>query len=152
MLTSCGYGASRMVHQAQYTMIGMTGNDLQACAGPPDKTTKIGPAQIFTYDYKPGTNNGFNLELPLQLGGFSLGGSGTFCRADFRLVDNRVTELHYTGDDDKAIGNDGVCAPLIRGCIRQPEPTMTDPAHAYDRASAFHSPSVPAQPAPAEIP
>lgn len=151
LLTGCGYGASRISHEAQYSMIGMSVNDLEACAGPPDKTTRLnGEAQIFTYEYKPGANNGFNVDLPLNLGGISLGGAGSYCRADLRLVGDRVTELHYTGDDDKAIGNDGVCAPLIRGCIRQPEPTMTDPTHAWDRASAFHAPPVPAQPQAAE--
>lgn len=152
LLSGCGYYASRQSHQAQFSMVGMGVNDLEACAGPPDKTTRIGAAQIFTYDYKPAGTGGLTVTLPLELGGVALGGSGTYCRADFRLVDNKVTELHYTGDDDDTIGQDGVCAPLIRGCLRQFEPTETDPTHSWSRASAFSAPPVPAQPAAGEDP
>lgn len=152
LLGGCGYGASRLSHEAQFSMIGMGVNDLEACAGPPDKTTRIGAAEIFTYEYKPTATGGLTVTLPLELGGVALGGSGTYCRADFRLVADRVTELHYTGDDDKTIGSDGVCAPLVRGCLRQFEPTMTDPTHAWSRASAFGSPPVPPQPVAGEVP
>ncbi|MBN9511386.1 MAG: hypothetical protein J0I21_20045 [Alphaproteobacteria bacterium] len=153
-LSGCGYGDSRMVHEAQISMIGMTSNDLQACAGPADKVTKLNDhAEIYTYLYKPASTGGFNVQLPLSLGGVSIGGSGTYCSADLRVVDNHVTELHYTGDNDKAIGDDGVCVPLIRGCMRQPEPTMQPVNGAnYDRSSAYHSPPVPAQPPAAEEP
>ena len=127
-LSACGYGASKLAHRAQLSMIGMSVNDLQACAGPPDKTTKLNPAaEIFTYEYKPAANGGLTIDLPLNLGGIAIGGSGTYCRADLRLVDHRVTELHYAGDDDDAVGSDGVCAALVRGCLRQPEPTMVSP-------------------------
>ncbi len=154
VLAGCGYGASRLSHEAQLSMIGMTENDLEACAGPPDKTTTLNPETvIFTYEYKPSANGGFNVELPLSLGGISLGGSGTYCRADMRLVDHRLVELHYTGDDDKAVGNDGVCTPLIRGCMRQPEPTMGDVGGTnYDKSSGYSSPPVPPLPSVAEIP
>ena len=154
LVSGCGYDASRLTHEAQFSMIGMTENDLDACAGPPDKTTTINPvASVFTYEYKPSGNGGLSVELPLSLGGVSIGGEGTYCRADFRLVDHRVTELHYTGDDDQTIGQDGVCAPLIRGCMRQPEPTMGMVGGAnYDRSSAYASPPVPAQTPQAEAP
>ena len=81
----------------------------------------------------------------------ALGGSGNICSANFRLVDNRVTDVHYTGADDLTIGNDGVCEPVIRGCMRQPEATMqpvTGPD--YDQSSAYSSPAVPRQPPEAE--
>jgi hypothetical protein len=68
-----------------------------------------------------------------------------------RLVDNRVTELHYTGADDLDIGNDGVCDPVIRGCMRQPESSMQPVAgQDHSESSAYHSPAVPAQPAAAQ--
>ncbi len=135
-------------------MIGMTGNDLQACAGAPDKTVKLNAStQVFTYDSKPAGPGGLNLTMPLNLGGVTIGAGGSYCRANFRLVNNQVTELHYTGDDDPSIGHEGVCEPLIRGCMRQPEPTM-HPADALtrDRSSAYHAPPVPPQPPDAEQP
>lgn len=152
-LAGCGYGASRMAHQAQISMIGMSEADLLSCAGPPAKQTRLNPeAVVDTYGYSPGSSNGFTLTLPLTLGGVSLGASGTTCTADVRIVDHRVTEVHYTGADDMTIGEDGVCAPIFRGCLRQPEATMVpDVSKAYDKASAFSSPAVPAQPPAAEI-
>ena len=153
LLTGCGYDASRLSHEAQLSMIGMSENDLEACAGPPDKTTTLNPAaNVFTYENKPAALGGFNVTLPLELGGVSLGGSGTYCRADIRLIDHRVAELHYTGDDDETIGSDGVCAALFRGCMRQPEPTMGNVGgRNYDRSSAFASPPVPPLPPAAEV-
>lgn len=152
LLSSCGYGASRMVHAAQISMVGMTANDLRACAGPPDKVTKLNAStDLYTYLYKPGSTGGFVVELPLNLGGLALGGTGTYCSANLRLVDSRVTEVHYTGNDDRSVGEDGLCAPLIRGCMREPEPSMREVGGAsYDHASAFHAPPVPPQPPASE--
>jgi hypothetical protein len=154
LLAGCGYGDSRTAHQAQVSMIGMNGNDLQACAGAPDKTVKLNPdTQVFTYEFKPAGAGGVNVTLPLELGGVVAGASGSYCRANFRLVNNRVTELHYTGDNDRAVGNDGVCEPLIRGCMRQPEATMQPvDATTRDRSSAYRSPAVPQQPSASEEP
>lgn len=151
-LTGCGYSESRQAHLAQISMIGMSSADLLSCAGPPVKSTKISSvAHVDSYSYSPANNNGFTLTLPLSLGGVALGGSGTGCTASVRVVNNKVTEVHYTGADDETIGNDGVCDPIFRGCLRQPEPTMqsvTGPN--YDKSSAFHSPPVPAQSIEAE--
>lgn len=147
-LGGCGYGDSRLAHEAQISMIGMSANDLEACAGPPDKITKLSDeTEIYTYVYKPSATGGFTVDLPLNLGGLNLGGSGTYCGTNLRVIDDTVTELHYTGADDETIGEDGVCAPIIRGCMRQPEATMQPVTGAnYDRSSAFHPPPVPVQP------
>jgi hypothetical protein len=153
-LASCGYGASRQAHEAQTSMIGMTAADLVACAGPPAKTTKLnGDSEVDTYTYTPPAGAGFNLTLPLELGGVTIGGPGNSCITNFRLVDKRVTEVHYTGPDDLDIGNDGVCDPVIRGCMRQPEATMQPvTGKTYNDSSAFASPAVPKQPADAQEP
>ena len=153
-LASCGYGASRQAHEAQTSMIGMTIADLVACAGPPSKTTKLNSsAEVDTYVYTPKAGSGFNLTLPLELGGITIGGSGNSCTTNVRLVDNRVTEVHYTGPNDLDIGQDGVCDPVIRGCMRQPEATMQPvTGKDYDDSSAFSSPAVPRQPAAAQEP
>jgi hypothetical protein len=145
-LAGCGYGASRSAHQAQFSMIGMSSNDLLSCAGPPDKTLQVNPAvQILAYSIKPGVAGGLGLPIPL-LGTITLGGSGGTCLANIRVVDNRVSEVHYTGDDDKVIGSDGICEPLIRGCMREPEPSMAPVSgKGSGSISAFHSPPVPPQ-------
>ena len=151
-LAGCGYGASRQAHEAQISMIGMSSADLLSCAGPPAKSTTLNPvAYIDTYTYSPSNNNGFTLSLPLSLGGVALGGSGTGCTANVRVINNRVTEVHYTGADDLAVGEDGVCDPIFRGCMRQPEPTMQPVTGGnYSHSSAFVAPPVPRQPSAAE--
>jgi hypothetical protein len=141
-----------MAHEVRISMIGMSSADLLSCAGPPVKSTRISEAaHVDTYTYPPGAANGFTLTLPLSLGGGAFGGSGTSCIADVRVVNNAVTEPHYTGSDDETIGNDGVCEAIFGGCLRQPEATMkpvTGPN--YDKSSAFHSPTVPPQTSQAE--
>jgi hypothetical protein len=151
-LGGCGYGASKAAHQAQISMIGMSEADLEACAGPPDKTIALNDAaHILNYVYKPNGTGGLTVDLPLNLGGVSLGGSGTYCTANFRVVAHQVTEVHYSGDNDKTIGSDGVCTPIIRGCLRQPEPTMRPVGgENQPHASAFGPPPVPAQTSRAE--
>lgn len=151
-LAGCGYSESRHAHLAQISMIGMSSADLLACAGPAAKSTKINDvAHVETYTYNPSATGGFNLTLPLSLGGVSLGGSGTGCIANVRIVNNKVTEVHYTGPDDMTIGGEGVCEPIFRGCLRQPEGTMQPVNGAdYDQSSAFHSPPVPPQTSQAE--
>ena len=147
LLAGCGYPESKVAHQAQLRLVGASANDLESCAGPPDKVVPLNPTTtLYSYDYKPAATGGFNLTLPLSLGGVSFGGSGTYCRAIARIVSGRVTELHYTGDDDKTIGGDGVCEPLIRGCMRQPELTMQPASAVRGRASAFRQPPLQSQP------
>ena len=150
-LGGCGYGASRTAHQAQFSMIGMSVNDLQACAGPADKTVPLNPqAEVMAYSVKPGVQGGLGLPIPL-LGTITIGGSGGTCFADVRVVDNRVSEVHYTGDDDKVIGTDGICDTLFRGCLREPEPTMRPVSgNGSGSISGFYSPPVPPQPIQAE--
>ncbi|NHO32956.1 hypothetical protein [Acetobacter fallax] len=145
-LSGCGYFNSRTVHKAQMAMIGMTSNDLQSCAGTPDKVTKLnGTTQLYQYSYKPSATGAFSFN-PLGFGAISFTGNGSSCTALMRLDHDQVTEVHYTGDDDRTIGNDGVCEPLVRGCMRQPESTMQKVnGGPFGPVSAFSAPAIPAQ-------
>ncbi|GBQ88272.1 hypothetical protein AA13595_2352 [Gluconacetobacter johannae DSM 13595] len=131
-------------------MIGMTSNDLQACAGPPEKAVTLNDTtKVFQYSYKPGASGSFSIS-PLNLATVSYGGSGSYCVTVIRLVGDRVSEVHYSGDDDKFIGTDGVCAAIVRGCVRQPEATMRHvKGGPFGPVSAFSAPPVPPQPASA---
>jgi len=146
LLGGCGYGDSRTAHRAQLSMVGMTVNDLQACAGVPDKTQKLNEhTNVLEYVWKPSATGSFSVS-PLNLSTITFGGTGAQCLAMFRIVDDKVAEVHYAGDDDETIGTDGVCSTVVRGCIRQPETTM----HAVKGGitgpvSAFSSPAVPQQ-------
>ncbi|NHN88453.1 hypothetical protein [Acetobacter conturbans] len=145
-LSGCGYFDSRSAHKAQFTMIGMTSNDLQSCAGTPDKVTKLNATtDLYQYSNKPSATGAFSIN-PFGMGQTSYNGTGSSCTALFRVDHGQVTEVHYTGDNDKTIGHEGICEPIIRGCIRQPEATMRPVNNGvFGPVSGFHSPAVPAQ-------
>ena len=44
--------------------------------------------------------------------------AGTDRHAVVRVVDGKVAELNYTGDNEDFVGKEGVCAPIVRGCLR----------------------------------
>ncbi|ACI52383.1 conserved hypothetical protein [Gluconacetobacter diazotrophicus PA1 5] len=151
-LGGCGYFDSRAAHKAQVTMIGMTSYDLQACAGLPTSTKQLNDTtQIFVYTgtHSQPTYGGSTL-IPvgdvvttiLQLGG----GGGTTCTAVIRLDHDRVSDVHYAGDDDEMVGTDGICSIITRGCARQPESTMKrSDGGVFGPVSAFHPPVTPNQ-------
>lgn len=106
-------------------MIGVDENDMQACAGIPDKIKKIDDhTTIYEYQRSRNIETSANSTLiPVQ----SLqnivnaigGGDGKSCIADFRVVDGKVQDVYYSGDNDMLIGTDGVCATVVRGCVRR---------------------------------
>ena len=119
-LTGCGYFDSREAHRAQLAMIGMTSNDLQACAGLPSSTKQLNDTtQIFVYTgTQPQPSFGGSTLIPVgdivttvaQLGG----GGGTSCTAVIRLDHDRVSDVHYAGNNDEIIGTDGICSIFTR--------------------------------------
>lgn len=152
-LSGCGYFDSRAAHKAQVTMIGMTSYDLQACAGIPSATKQLNDTtQIFTYTgTQPQLSYGGSTLIPIgdivttiqNLGG----GGGTSCTAVIRLDHDRVSDVHYTGNNDEIIGTDGICSIITRGCARQPEGTMKRSTGSllFGPVSAFRPPTTPNQ-------
>lgn len=156
LLAACGYADSYMAHEAQLRMQGMTSQDLQSCAGIPDKTKRLDDrTELLGYTLKNDATGGVEISLPVFGGGYTVGGSGTSCTATFRLTDGRVSGVFYSGNNDRPVGEDGVCAPLIRGCMRRPMPSMAPLTDAtQSEASAFRqppAPPVPPPPAPAVV-
>ncbi|GAN63151.1 hypothetical protein AA0313_0858 [Acetobacter indonesiensis NRIC 0313] len=151
-LSGCGYFDSRAAHKAQVTMIGMTSYDLQACAGLPSATKQLNDTtQIFVYTgTQPQPSYGGSTLIPIgdiattiaQLSG----GGGTTCSAIIRLDNDRVSDVHYTGNNDEMIGTDGICSIITRGCAREPEGTMKRSSGGlFGPVSAFHPPKTPNQ-------
>ncbi|WP_149535898.1 hypothetical protein [Siccirubricoccus phaeus] len=147
---SCGHQESRLAHEAQLSLVGMSSADLQSCAGVPDKSSRIDDrTEVFTYIYKSDVTGGVQVTLPIIGGGYQIGASGSNCSANMRLVDGRVHSVFYSGNNDRPIGTDGVCAPIIRGCMRRPQATMTPmTGQAGHDVSAFSQPPAPPPPAP----
>lgn len=149
VLGGCGYYSSRMAHKGQLAVLGMTSEDLQACVGVPDRTQTINDhVQIFQYTRStniPATND--STLIPLQtlvnLTQTTLGGAGATCVASIRLVDGRVTDMHYSGDNDQMIGTDGVCATIVKGCLNTPVQSEHNVSGTiFGPVSAFHAPDI----------
>ena len=157
-LSGCGYTDSRAAHRAQLTMIGISSEDVQTCVGIPDKIKKLNDnTQIFEYTRTiniPSTNDStlIPLQTVVNLTETALGGAGKTCVADIRFDNDKVTQVHYSGDDDEIIGTDGVCSTVVRGCIRQPLPTMKRVRKGpFGPVSGFYSPKIKAAPEPAPV-
>jgi hypothetical protein len=126
-MAGCGSPGAQVAEQARGRLVGMDVNDLQSCAGIPTRTTALTDGTtLLSYEQKNANTGGLNVSVPL-VGGFSLAGSGSYCQALFRVAGGRVIGLNYTGDNDDVGGRDGVCAPIVRGCLRQPVPAEVPP-------------------------
>ena len=100
-------------------VIGLDADSFQACAGIPTRTKRLDPrTEIFSYELKNENVGGMEFSVPLVGGGFKIAGSGSYCHAIVRVVDGKVAEVNYTGDNDDFVGKEGVCAPIVRGCLR----------------------------------
>jgi hypothetical protein len=103
-------------------ILGMDADTLKSCAGIPTRTEQLGPrTALYSYEIKYERTGGAQITLPVVGGGFSLGGSGSYCHALVRVVDGSVAAVNYTGDNDDMIGKEGICAPIFRGCMRAQE-------------------------------
>jgi hypothetical protein len=62
-------------------------------------------------------------------GGFGItGGGGGYCHATFRLKEGRVAEVRYSGETNATLAPDAYCAPIVSGCLNQPERADTSPS------------------------
>jgi hypothetical protein len=64
-----------------------------------------------------------------------------------------VAGLSYSGNNDRPHGTDGVCAPIVRGCMRRPQASMVPLTRETEaQSSAYHQPPAPPlQPAESEV-
>lgn len=121
LLTACAPRGAEVAAEARQRLIGMDADDLRSCAGIPTRTLRLGDgSELFSYEQQNENVGGLNVSIPMA-GGFRLAGSGSYCHALFRVAQGRVAGLAYTGDSDDVDGRDGVCAPIVRGCLRQLE-------------------------------
>jgi hypothetical protein len=118
LMCACSPGYEVAQKGRQY-IVGMDAKTLQSCAGIPTRTNQLDPrTELYSYEIHYERTGGVQITLPIIGGGFSAGGSGSYCHALVRIVDDKVVAVTYTGDDDEMIGKDGVCAPIFRGCLR----------------------------------
>jgi hypothetical protein len=122
-----------VAEKGRQLILGMDVDTLQSCAGIPTRTKQLDPrTELYSYEIKYESTGGTQITLPIIGGGFRLGGSGSYCHAIVRVVDGKVVAVNYTGDNDELIGKEGVCAPIVRGCLRAHEKARQ--AHTASRA------------------
>jgi hypothetical protein len=120
LVAGCAYQDSHVAQSAQQGLIGVSKADLDMCAGLPTKSERIdNTTEMRSYERSAETNSGINLTFPVIGGGVAIGAGG-YCHATFKLVDGRVTELRYSGETSELGLPNGVCAPIVRGCVVQP--------------------------------
>ena len=122
MLLVAACAGHQVAEKGRRAMVGMDASTVQSCAGIPTRTKRLDDrTEIYSYELKNENTGGVQMTVPIIGGGFKIGASGSYCHAVLRVVDGKVAELEYTGDNDDIVGREGVCAPLVRGCVRAQE-------------------------------
>ena len=118
VVCACASGHS-VATDGRRAVLGMNADTFQSCAGLPTRTKRLDErTEIFSYELRNENTGGVEVSVPVVGGGFKIGKSGSYCHAVVRVVESRVAELNYTGDNDDFVGKEGVCAPIVRGCLR----------------------------------
>ena len=118
LVGACATGYS-VATDGRRAVLGMNADMFQSCAGIPTRTKRLDErTELFSYELKNENTGGVEVNVPIVGGGFKIGKSGSYCHAVVRVVDGKVAEPNYTGDNDDFVGKEGVCAPIVRGCLR----------------------------------
>lgn len=133
LLSGCGVSDSRLARRAETNMLGMSGEQLESCVGVPDEHAARNGLEFLTYYANNSGSGGLDLTLPI-VGGINFNGGG-YCHATFTLVNDRVAELHYTGQNGEMLGPHGICALIVRSCVPSPDKTLRPPAPGGDAAA-----------------
>jgi hypothetical protein len=113
LISACAIKDSRIAHQAQNQLLGLSEVDLESCIGAPDQRQSFGATDVLTY-YATSTSS-INYSLPIVGGiGFS---NGAYCHATFRIDNGHVTRVLYSGEKNATLAPDAYCAPISRTCL-----------------------------------
>jgi hypothetical protein len=123
ILTACAVQDSRIAHEAQNRLIGMSEVDLESCLGVPDQHASFGTTDVLTYYATSTSSDSFSLPVVGGLG-FT---NGAYCHATFQVKDGRVAQILYSGEKNATGAPDAYCAPILRTCMQHlgaaPAPT-----------------------------
>jgi hypothetical protein len=122
LVGACATSGHRVAEKGREVVLGMNADSFQACAGIPTRTKQLDSrTELLSYEIKNENIGGVEVTAPIIGGGFKVGKSCSYCHAIVRVVDGKVAEVNYTGDNDDFVGKEGVCAPIVRGCLRAHE-------------------------------
>ncbi|WP_165779707.1 hypothetical protein [Mesorhizobium sanjuanii] len=109
---------------ARKEMVGLSEADVRMCAGFPTATAGAGhSSQIWTYQRVVQRGN-LSIVVPtLAVGAIpAVGGSvnvapGGYCNTQIRMVDGRVAEVAYAGDNNLPNSVDALCVSTVDACV-----------------------------------
>lgn len=127
LLGACAIQDSRIAHEAQSRLLGMSEVDLESCLGVPEQHSNFGSTDVLTYYATSTSSDSYTLPI---VGGMSFSNGG-YCHATFQLKDGHVMQLLYSGEKNATGAPDAYCAPIMRTCM----------AHLRQASSAGASPS-----------
>src|SRR5512139_489664 len=88
-----------VAERGRNSILGMDTDTLKSCAGLPTRTEQLAPGTtLYSYENKYERTGGAEITFPIIGGGFSLGGSGSYCHAIVRIVSGKVVAVNYAGD------------------------------------------------------
>ena len=122
---------------ARKEMVGLSEADVRMCAGFPTATADVGPSgQIWTYQRTVQRGN-LSIAVPTMAMGAipAVGGSvnvapGGYCNTQIRMVNGRVAEVAYAGDNNQPNSRDALCVSTVDACV------------AYARQHRYSAPAV----------
>lgn len=117
-------GEHSTVAAARTEMVGLTEAELRMCAGFPDETSDSGQeGQIWSFRRSaqrgntnlvvPATTVGM---LPAVGGAINIAPSG-YCHTQVRLVERKVAEVEFSGDNNRPSGRNALCATMVDSCV-----------------------------------
>ncbi|WP_027169141.1 hypothetical protein [Mesorhizobium sp. WSM3224] len=109
---------------ARREMVGLSEADIRMCAGFPTATADVGSSgQIWTYQRTVQRGN-LNIVVPtLGLGAIpAVGGSvnvapGGYCNTQIRMLNGRVAEIAYAGDNNLPNSRNALCVSTVDACV-----------------------------------
>jgi hypothetical protein len=109
---------------ARKEMVGLSEADVRMCAGFPTATADVGGSgQIWTYKRVVQRGN-LSIVVPTMAVGAipAVGGSvnvapGGYCDTQIRMVDGRVAEVAYAGDNNLPNKRDALCVSTVDACV-----------------------------------
>jgi hypothetical protein len=117
-------GENSTTASARTEMVGLSESELRMCAGFPDATADAGPqGQIWSFRRSAQRGN-TNLVVPATTVGVlpAVGGAinvapSGYCHTQVRLVDGRVAEVEFSGDNNRPSGLNALCATMVDSCV-----------------------------------
>lgn len=112
LLSSCASIPTR----AKRDLIGISRDDMLACAGVPDRKEAIFDGEVLEWRQDQAVEGPLNIKTPFSFE-LDIGGRG-MCHLVARMRHGLVAQIEYTGPSSTLSGPYAACRPLVVACER----------------------------------